>query len=70
MSLSFKSGEDNAASTAFIALLSPSISAEPIMACPLLRITVFTSLKSTFIIPVFLITSAIPFAATDKMLSA
>ena len=68
--LSFRSGEFNAFSTHFIALFSPSASAEPIIATPLSFITVLTSLKSTLICPVTEITSAIPLAAIAKTSSA
>ena len=68
--LSFNNGEVSASCTAVIALFSPSALAEPIIACPLFRITVLTSLKSTLMAPATEITSAIPLAAVVKTSSA
>ncbi len=70
ISFEFKSGEANAFSIAFIALFSPWAIPIPIKATPEFFITVSTSAKSTFIYPVTVIISAIPFTAVVKTSSA
>ncbi len=53
----------NAVVTASIALFSPEDTPEPIIALPIPDITVLTSAKSTFIKPLIVIISVIPFTA-------
>ena len=70
MSLSFNKGDARAFSTAFMALSSPSACADPIIATPDSLMTVRTSSKSTFMYPVRVMISAIPFAAVANTSSA
>ena len=58
--LSSRSGLLRAASAAFLARSSPELSPVPIIALPILPITVLISAKSRFIIPGFVIKSVIP----------
>ena len=55
-----------AVSAASLALHSPTLAPVPIIAIPISDITVFTSAKSTLILPGFIIKSAIPLTAPNK----
>ena len=70
ISLSLRSGELSASSTACRARFSPVAVALPRMATPPFFITVHTSAKSTLIWPVEVITSVIHFAAVARISSA
>ena len=70
ISFEFNNGDASAFSIAFLALSSPAALPIPIIDTPEFLITVSTSAKSTFMYPVTVIISAIPFTAVVRTSSA